>query len=72
MTRQLLAALRLPRPGVVAMLIPRPLPAFHSSALVIGTLLLAACAPADSGTNTASPPPSDSFDLVDTDHDGTV
>ena len=46
------------------MLIPRPLSTFRSGALVVSTLLLAACAPADSGTNAALPPPSAAFDWV--------
>jgi Ca2+-binding EF-hand superfamily protein len=54
------------------MLVPRPLSNFRSGALVISTLLLAACAPADSGTNAALPPPSAAFDWVDTDADGAV
>jgi len=54
------------------MLIPRPLSTFRSGALVISTLLLAACVPADSGTNAALPPPSAAFDWVDTDADGAV
>ncbi len=54
------------------MLVPRPLSTFRSGALVISTLLLAACVPADSGTNAALPPPSAAFDWVDTDADGAV
>ncbi len=54
------------------MFIPRPLSIFRGGALVISTLLLAACAPADSGTSAALPPPSAAFDWVDTDADGAV
>ncbi len=49
-----------------------PISTFRSGALVIGSLLLAACAPADSGTNAALPPPSAAFDWVDADADGAV
>ncbi len=54
------------------MLVPIPLSTFRSGALVVGTLLLAACAPADSGTNAALPPPSAAFDMVDANADGAV
>jgi Ca2+-binding EF-hand superfamily protein len=55
------------------MLVPRPLSTTScSGALVVGALLLAACAPADSRTNAALPPPSAAFDRVDTDADGAV
>ena len=70
--RQLLAALHLHTSSGIAMLILRPLSTFLSGALVISTLLLAACAPADSGTNATLPPPSAAFDWVDTDTDGAV
>ncbi len=72
MTRQPLVALHLRRSSGIAILVPRPLSTFRSGALVISTLLLAACAPADSGTNAALPPPSAAFDWVDTDADGAV
>jgi Ca2+-binding EF-hand superfamily protein len=70
--RQPLAALQLRRSSGIAMLIPRPLSTFRSGALVVSTLLLAACATADSGTNAGLPPPSAAFDWVDTDTDGAV
>jgi Ca2+-binding EF-hand superfamily protein len=40
--------------------------------LVMGALLLAACAEPDRGTNTTLPPPSAAFSSIDTDADGTV
>ncbi len=49
-----------------------PISTFRSGALVIGSLLLAACAPADSGTNAALPPPSAAFGWVDANADGAV
>jgi Ca2+-binding EF-hand superfamily protein len=72
MARQPLVALRLRRSRGVAMLVPGPLSTFRRGALVISALLLAACAPADSGTNAALPPPSAAFDWVDADGDGAV
>jgi Ca2+-binding EF-hand superfamily protein len=72
MARQPLVAYRHRRPRDIDMLVPRPLSNFCSGALVISTLLLAACAPTDSGTNAVLPPPSAAFDWVDTNADGAV
>ena len=72
MPREPLAALRLRRSNGIAMLVPIPLSIFRSGALVVGTLLLAACAEPDRGTITTLAPPSTAFDVVDANADGAV
>jgi hypothetical protein len=59
MTRQPLIALRLRKPGGIAM-------------LVTSAILLAACAEPHRGTNATLPPPSAAFGSTDTDADGAV
>jgi Ca2+-binding EF-hand superfamily protein len=72
LARQPLAAIRLSRPRGIATLATKARSTFRSGVAVISTLFLVACAPADNGFNTALPPPSTAFDLVDTDADGAV